>query len=561
MKKLVLLLVYCMLFLSACRLKELELIKDSFSFEYGQVVDVKLDELIDIEIYKKYVDDISVDLSSIDAEKLGAYTGYIRYRDYEKPFSVDIVEKPNIELICSEIAFEYGDPVSIPIEKIINLDAYQNPANFTIDLSAVDESKAGKYEGLISYKGKEEKFVVHIVGRTEIELRIPRITFELGDSYEVPLERLLNVNEYESLDDMVLDLSAVEDKVGEYTCAISNDVSTEEFEVVIVDTTKPTFTIADPVCAVVNEDLSIDSVVKNAEDLSGIKSMVFQNQSTKLKYTETGTRAGTIFVTDNNDNKVSVPITINVINKPTINAKNKSITVGDSKAYEKYIASITATDDLDGKVTTGIEIDDSSFDINKKGKQTIIVKFTNSGGISVEKKITITVKNKEIVLEPIATTYVLQYLQVKGTDGVTYYFEKDATNKEIESTCRSYYTYSARGIYSNGTDTIEATFFGGMTPFMYCTDDATGINKQYITAPYIIAWQDVTHHNTVDAYNNYIGDSTHRYITTGNYVFAFEQSDSSDLYIGFGPFGSIESSVTNPVFEDSTYSTTNWIYY
>lgn len=87
------------------------------------------------------------------------------------------------------------------------------------------------------------------------------------------------------------------------------------------------------------------------------------------------------------------PIPMEELNAiPTINASDKTLTVGDTF---NPLDGVTASDKEDGDITEKVEVLSNDVDTSKAGTYTVIYKVTDSKGASSTKTITVTVKGKD----------------------------------------------------------------------------------------------------------------------------------------------------------------------
>ncbi|WP_270431550.1 immunoglobulin-like domain-containing protein [Anaerostipes hominis (ex Lee et al. 2021)] len=83
---------------------------------------------------------------------------------------------------------------------------------------------------------------------------------------------------------------------------------------------------------------------------------------------------------------------------PTINASDKTLTVGDTF---NPLEGVTASDKEDGDITKDVEVLSSDVDTTKAGTYTVTYKVTDSKGASSTKTIKVTVKGKDTPVVPI----------------------------------------------------------------------------------------------------------------------------------------------------------------
>lgn len=158
------------------------------------------------------------------------------------------------------------------------------------------------------------------------ELKQDTVTIELGEKLPEEQEYYVSSNE-KAVENTTLDFSAVDlEKVGSYEVAACYRDKIFPFTVVVQDTTKPTLKLANDGKFELIEggSLSGQEIVADAEDLSGIASIVFSDNVTvdkkeknmlaaiRLTYEKEGNYTNTCTVTDENGNAATADISIHV---------------------------------------------------------------------------------------------------------------------------------------------------------------------------------------------------------------------------------------------------------
>ncbi len=133
--------------------------------------------------------------------------------------------------------------------------------------------------------------------------------------------------------------------------------------------------------------LTIENVIENGVDTSkvGVYEVIY-----KVTDSQGASSIKTIYVTVNPKMEV-----LNHI--PTINANDKTLTVGDE--FDPY-QDVTAMDEEDGNLTSNIEILNNTVDTSKVGTYEVTYKVTDSKGASTIKTIKVNVIEKGIMVDP-----------------------------------------------------------------------------------------------------------------------------------------------------------------
>ena len=133
--------------------------------------------------------------------------------------------------------------------------------------------------------------------------------------------------------------------------------------------------------------LTIENVIENGVDTSkvGVYEVIY-----KVTDSQGASSIKTIYVTVNPKMEV-----LNHI--PTINANDKTLTVGDE--FDPF-QDVTAMDEEDGNLTSNIEILNNTVDTSKVGTYEVTYKVTDSKGASTIKTIKVNVIEKGIMVDP-----------------------------------------------------------------------------------------------------------------------------------------------------------------
>ena len=93
----------------------------------------------------------------------------------------------------------------------------------------------------------------------------------------------------------------------------------------------------------------------------------------------------------------TIKVTVKANSAPTINASNKTLTVGDAFNPKE---GVTANDPEDGDLTKNIQVKENTVNTSKTGTYKVVYEVSDSKGKKATKEITVIVKEKEVVPTP-----------------------------------------------------------------------------------------------------------------------------------------------------------------
>lgn len=151
------------------------------------------------------------------------------------------------------------------------------------------------------------------------------------------------------------------------------------------------FTIGDP-------DISFDGLFVATDDVDGNISSAVVVDDSSVDYTKPGTYQVSVSVTDEAGNITETSFDLVVVNesvKPVI-VGMVNITVEQGDSVPNYLTGVTATDNLDGDVTSAIIVDDSAVNYNVTGNYEVSYTVEDAAGNEVVETITVMVVKETV---------------------------------------------------------------------------------------------------------------------------------------------------------------------
>ncbi|WGX77601.1 DUF5011 domain-containing protein (plasmid) [Paraclostridium bifermentans] len=311
---------------------------------------------------------------------------------------------------------EVGDNFN-PIDGVTATD--KEDGNITKDIkvieNTVDTSKAGTYKVVYEVTDSKgattTKYITVTVKLKDLTLNnMPEIhaenkTIKVGDKFN-PMDGVTATDKEDG--NITKDIKVIENTVD------TNEVGTYKVVYKVTDSEGATTTKSIVVTVRSNDKPIIigadDTSIKEGtsfDPMEGVTAIDTEDGNiTKhikvdgyINTNKPGTYELTYKVTDKDGNTTTVKRTIivnpkelHINNLPVINAKNKTIKVGDKF---NPMTGVTATDEEDGNITKYIKVIENTVNTNKAGVYKVVYAVTDSNGATTTKSIAVIVKSDD----------------------------------------------------------------------------------------------------------------------------------------------------------------------
>lgn len=253
--------------------------------------------------------------------------------------------------------------------------------------------------GLIASKGKNP--LPYIIGPlifimsflfmfNEVKQTTNNITVELGDEISTNPKDYLKGVPFVVKNSKVNLESVDETRTGVYTMVIKHFVQTFEVNVKIQDTTPPELVLVEgPVYIEKDTDYDVANLVAKTYDISGKVDLAYLDE---YKFNKCGEMEVQVVATDRNRNETVRAFTVVVDTAPEITiGKEFYLAVGSNTDLMEFV---TARDDVDGNLTSRIELDRDAVKVNEAGNYKVTYTVMDNYGLSTEVETTVRVMNK-----------------------------------------------------------------------------------------------------------------------------------------------------------------------
>lgn len=264
-------------------------------------------------------------------------------------------------------------------------------------------------------------------------------SFSLEQGYAMP-EGISNYvkGKDEELAKCKLDASDVDyGTVGEYRAKIIHPDKTLLFTVNVVDTVSPKVELySNEISVAPGQAIDIASVVKSASDNTDFE-IGFSDDITKadadkvlastVSFSETGAHNSEVCARDKYGNMTVISIIVMVVTDsepPVLSGVGQTVytTVGNAVDLLK---GVTATDNIDGDITSRISADTSAVDFNTAGTYTAVLTVRDGSGNEATATVDVVVQDFSQVLNPNPTEQVNGDFASYSTENVPFGFGKE----------------------------------------------------------------------------------------------------------------------------------------
>ncbi|MBC6309403.1 DUF5011 domain-containing protein, partial [Listeria sp. FSL L7-1582] len=278
-------------------------------------------------------------------------------------------------------------------------------SDVTVTASDVDASKAGTYHVTFSVTDAAgntatKTITVTVTSNEKPVIVANNVSLAKGSTFDPYAYATASDAEDGDLSSKISVISNTVDttKAGTYTVSYSvtdtdgNSVQ-KTIQVTITSDDKPVINAANQTVTAgdtFNPYTNVTATDAEDGDLTSKVKVLSSNVNTEVP----GTYSVVYSVTDSDSNTTTKTITVTVTGaadttKPVINASNKTLNEGDSFDPK---AGVTATDDIDGNLTSKVTVTANNVDTSKAGTYNVTYRVTDTAGNTAIKTITVTVQ-------------------------------------------------------------------------------------------------------------------------------------------------------------------------
>lgn len=327
-----------------------------------------------------------------------------------------------------------------------------------------------------------------------------------SDTKDIDVTKLLKGDE-KLIKKATLDASKVStSKIGDYKATIKCNGKTFQITIRVEDQTPPVLTLyTATTSSPSNQEILPEDVIKSVEDDTDCKTGFNEDVDSKdpvtsmkdsVQFDAEGTYEVLVVAVDDAGNYAVEPLTIQIVDDKTppvfANVTAQVIEVGGS--LDSLFASVTATDDTDGDVTSKIQIDTSAVDVNTAGTYTVTLTVMDGSKNTATATADVTVTDPNAVLNSgadvtiPADTDFTEY----STEAVPYGFGTEVDENNRPTGCSWYETkfgkYAAdfiQPLSNNVYLTFDEGYEYGNTPAILDTLKEKGVKATFfVTLPF-----------------------------------------------------------------------------
>ena len=300
----------------------------------------------------------------------------------------------DLTLTANQVEVELGSELDTAVTSYVADEKIA--AEATVDFSAVDMTKTGTYNAVVTYKDQTAGFDVVVVDTTAPEVEVAEKVVVAAGEPLYAKDVITGVTELGGEVEVTFSEPETEIEADlEGTEAVEGTEAAEDTEMAEEPTEEDENTEAVDATEAEEETENTDVSTETAEpEAEFVLNDVICNNAYVI-YLEAGEYDNTLTVTDVSGNSTDVTVHIVVGDAPEFSGvEDMTITLGTEADEIDYLDGVTAVDSNGDDITANIVCDSAAVDLEAAGEYEITYTVTDENGFTATKTATVTVEEK-----------------------------------------------------------------------------------------------------------------------------------------------------------------------